>query len=50
MYYSMDLESNLTIKEIMNIMLVASSFFSVCAQTMDHSTGTEVKSKCGTMG
>ena len=43
MYYSMDLESNLTIKENMNTMLVASSALSVCAETMDHSTGTEPK-------
>ena len=43
MYYSMDLESNLTIKENMNTMLVASSDLSVCTETMDHSTGTEPK-------
>ena len=43
MYYSMDLESNLTIKENLTIMLVASSALSVCTETMDYSTGTEPK-------
>ena len=32
MYYSMDLESNLTIKENMNTMLVATSALSVCTE------------------
>ena len=39
----MDLESNLTIKENMNTLLVASSALSVCAETMDHSAGTKPK-------
>ena len=43
MYNSMDLEINLTIKENLTIMLVASSALSVCTETMDHSTGTEPK-------